>query len=185
MQTPSQKTIIETIKIPKGIDVSVDKGFVIVKGPKGENKRNFYNKKVTVKIKNNQINISTEKSTKREKKIIGTFKAHIKNMIKGVTEQHKYILKICSTHFPINVSVNNNKIIVKNFLGEKIPRVMEIKEGVNVNIEGDYIVVESIDKEKAGQCAASIEELTKRRGYDSRIFQDGCWIISKDGKEIK
>ncbi len=180
-----RKELLETIAVPEGIEVNFDKGFLIVKGPKGENKKYLSNKKINVKINDNKITISSKKSTKREKKIVGSFKAHIKNMLKGVKEPHRYIMKICSGHFPMNVSVENNKFIVKNLLGEKIPRVMEVKEGVTVKVEGDNVVVESADKEKAGQCAASIERLTRRTGYDPRIFQDGCYIISKDEKEIK
>jgi large subunit ribosomal protein L6 len=85
----------------------------------------------------------------------------------------------------MTVSVNKNQLIVKNLLGEKIPRVLDLKEGVTVKVEGENIIVESTDKEKAGQCAASIEQLTRRTGYDTRVFQDGCWITIKDKKEIK
>ena len=73
--------------------------------------------------------------------IYGTFKAHIKNMIKGITEGHIYKLKVCSGHFPMNVSVNKDKLIVNNFLGEKTPRELNLKEGVAVKLEGDIILV--------------------------------------------
>ena len=85
----------------------------------------------------------------------------------------------------MNVSVNNNELIVKNFLGEKVPRTLKLKPGATVKVEGDSITVESPVKEIAGQVSADIELLTRRTGYDSRIFQDGCWIIMKDNKEIK
>lgn len=117
--------------------------------------------------------------------IMKSFKAHINNLLKGVVEPYSYTLKICSGHFPMTVSVNKNQLIVKNLLGEKIPRVLDLKEGVTVKVEGENIIVESTDKEKAGQCAASIEQLTRRTGYDTRVFQDGCWITIKDKKEIK
>tara|TARA_B100001971_G_C18252078_1_gene579057 strand:- start:2583 stop:3149 length:567 start_codon:yes stop_codon:yes gene_type:complete len=180
-----KKKLMETIEIPKGVEVSIDKGLVAVKGPKGENKKNLYNKKVSIKIDTNKVIISSERATKREKKMIGTFKAHIGRMVDGVIKPHKYVLKICSGHFPMTVSVTNNQLVVKNLLGEKIPRVMDIKEGVTVKVEGENISVESTNKEYAGQCAASIEQLTRRTGYDSRIFQDGCYIITKGDKEIK
>ncbi len=62
---------------------------------------------------------------------------------------------------------------------------MKLKEGVSIKVEGDMINVESIDKGLAGQTAADIEQLTRRTNYDTRIFQDGIYIINKDGKEIK
>ena len=52
-------------------------------------------------------------------------------------------------------------------------------------MDGENITVESADKELAGQTAADIETLTKRPGFDKRIFQDGIWMVSKGGKELK
>ena len=106
-------------------------------------------------------------------------------MIKGVAEGHVYRLKICSGHFPMNVSVSGNEFSVANFLGEKTPRKLSVKEGASVKVEGQEVVVESMNKELAGQTAADIELLTKVKGRDRRIFQDGIFIINKDGKELE
>ena len=62
---------------------------------------------------------------------------------------------------------------------------MDLKPGASVKVEGDLVVVESTSKELAGQVSADIETLTKRNGYDGRIFQDGLWIVTKDNKELK
>ncbi len=136
-------------------------------------------------MKDGKIILNAKKANKKGKKVIETFKAHIKNLLKGVSEGHKYLLKICSGHFPMAVSSTKEEITIKNFLGEKVPRKLKIKEGAIVKVEGDQIVVEGSNKEIAGQVSADIEQLTRRPGYDSRIFQDGIWLVSKDGKEIK
>ena len=106
-------------------------------------------------------------------------------MAKGVLEGYKYTLKICSGHFPMNVSVGGGQLIVKNFFGEKVPRTLEFSKSAKVTIEGEIIHVESTDKEIAGQVAAAIEQLTRRPGFDTRVFQDGIYITNKDGKDIK
>ena len=85
----------------------------------------------------------------------------------------------------MNVRITVNKLVIKNFLGEKVPRTLEFKNGVQVKVDGDLIHVVSNSKELAGQVSADIEQLTRRPGYDTRVFQDGCYIISKDGKELK
>lgn len=85
----------------------------------------------------------------------------------------------------MTVAVSKNELVVKNFLGEKVPRIIKLKENVTVKIEGEHIKIESPDKELAGQCAADIEKLTRRPGFDTRIFQDGIYIINKAGKDIK
>jgi large subunit ribosomal protein L6 len=173
------------IGIPENVEVNIDKGIVSVKGPKGTVVKKLLSPKINISVKDKDIVIESKKATKREKKMVGTFKAHIKNMIKGALENFNYKLKVCSSHFPINASVENNQFVVKNFLGEAIPRILKLKEGVDVKIEGADITVESSDKELAGQTAASIERLCKIKGRDKRIFQDGIWMILKADKEIK
>lgn len=177
--------IADKIEIPENVEINIDKGIVSVKGPKGAVTKNLLSPRIKISVKDKGVLIESKKATKREKKMIGTFKAHIKNMIKGALEGFSYKLKICSSHFPITAGVENNQFVVKNFLGESIPRSVGIKEGVNIKIEGSDIVIESTDKELAGQTAASIEKLCKIKGRDKRIFQDGIWLVSKAGKEIK
>ncbi len=173
------------IKLPEKVNAQLDKSILTLKGPKGEAKRDFSDKNIMIKCKDGVLSLKASKFNKVNKKFIKSYAAHIKNMMKGTLEGHKYILKVCSGHFPMNVSVSNNQIIVKNFLGEKVPRVLKLKPGAEVKVQGDLIVVESPSKEIAGQVSADIELLMRRTRYDRRVFQDGLWIISKDGKDIK
>ncbi len=170
------------IEIPQDIGVEVKDNEVIAKKDGKEIKRKF--PKVIVEKKENKIIIKTKGATKREKKQINTINAHIKNIIKGLQEKFVYKLQICSVHFPMNVSINENEMIIKNFLGEKKERKAKILPNVEVKIEKDIVIVESVDKEAAGQTAANIERATKIKNRDRRIFQDGIFIIEKAGKEI-
>ena len=181
----SGKGISEELKIPEGVSVKIIQGVITVIGKKGETTKKMYHKKIEIVKKEDTLILKSSEENKKIKKMIGTYKAHLKNMFKGSQEGHKYILKICSGHFPMNVSVSKNNFIIKNLLGEKIPRVMKIKSNVSVSVDGDFVTVESADKEFAGQCASSIEQLTKRSNYDTRVFQDGIYIINKDSKELK
>ncbi len=176
--------MIGRVKIPEGINVEIAGHTLKVKGPKGELERKFASPRIKIENKEGKIILSALKATKREKTMMGTFKAHIKNMMKGAKESHTYRLKICTGHFPMNVSVSGNEFNVANFLGEKTPRKLKIKDGVKVKVEGEFVVVEGIRKEDAGQVAANIEILTKVKGRDRRIFQDGIYIIEKDGKQM-
>jgi large subunit ribosomal protein L6 len=185
MRESKEKRIEGKVLLPEGVSATLSGSVLSVKGKNGEVKRAFNQPNITLELEGNEILFKATKNTKREKKIIGSFTAHLKNMIKGVTEGHKYILKICSGHFPMNVSVSGHDLVIKNFLGEKTPRTLKLKKGVDVKVEGDQIIVESVNKELAGQVSADIERLTRRTNYDTRIFQDGCYIIMKDGKEIK
>ena len=177
------KILSEEAEIPEGVSVEIKGSLVSVKGPKGENKRRLANPKVKIEKKDNSIIVSAAKASKREKRDVGTFTAHIKNMMKGVKEPFIYKLKICSGHFPMSVTSTKDELTVKNFLGETIPRKIKLRKGVEVKVEGDRITIESIDKEIAGQTAADIEQLTRITNRDRRIFQDGIWMTEKSGKE--
>lgn len=176
--------IIEKVEIPENIEVKIEEGMITVKGAKGEIVKCFFNPGVTITVEDKNI-VFKGKQNKNNKRMIGTFKSHSKNMFKGVTEGHTYKVKICSGHFPMNVSLSKTELNVKNFLGEKIPRIAKIPNNVETKMDGDIITITSTDKESAGQTAASFEQLTRITNRDRRIFQDGLYIIEKDGKEIK
>ena len=134
---------------------------------------------MNISIADNILTLSTRGTSSREKKMLGTIKAHVANMLKGIVTPFTYTLKVCSGHFPMTVAKSGDKFTVKNFFSEKIPRELTLPAGVQVEIKGSDIEVTSPDKELAGQCAASIEQLTRRRGFDRRIFQDGIYRTKK------
>ena len=180
-----KQSITETIEIPDGLNVTITDTKMTVKGQKSEVSRRIILPRIKIGTKGKNVEISCTKATKREKKQIYTTIAHLKNMLQGAQTPYKYTLKICSGHFPINVSVSNNQFIVKNFLGEKVPRTMPLKQGVTITISGDQIIVESPDKEMVGQTASEIELLTTISNRDPRVFQDGIYLIEKNGQPLK
>ena len=179
-----KKELFVTIDIPEGVEVKVEGNIVETKGVAGENKKEFDTTNLIFEKKDNQITIGNKKATKREKKMMNTLAAHIRNMIKGVQEKFEYQLKICFSHFPMTVEIQGNEAIVKNFLGEKIPRKVTIPSGVEVKADKQIITVTAIDKELAGQTAANFEKATRVPMKDRRIFQDGIYIINKAGREM-
>lgn len=179
------KEMILEVVLPKGVTASMQGSVLMLKGASGETSRDFRNPKINVSVADDKVKLLANNASKREKTMLGTFRAHIRNMVRGVTDGHTYRLKICSGHFPMNVSVSGKDFAVKNFLGEKIPRRFTIFDNVDVNVDGQEIVIKSVNKELAGQTAANIELLTRVKGRDRRIFQDGIYIIEKDGKKIE
>lgn len=179
-----KEDIKKEIELTDGVTAELDGVILKIKGPKGGVERDFRHPQVKIEIKRGKIILEAVRSTKREKAVIGSFESHIKNFVQGVKEPHVYALKICSGHFPMNVTVSGQELIIKNFLGEAVPRKVKLLPGGEVKIEGDKIMVSSPNKEIAGQNAAKIEQLCRITNRDRRIFQDGCYIINKAGKEL-
>ena len=185
MKKKQKKQLLYEVTVPSGVDVSLNHP-VTVKGPNGELSKSFKMINIVLEKKDNNIIISSKRSAKREKKLMCSIKAHIKNMIAGVQEPFVYKMQICSVHFPMSVTLDkqNHLLKIKNFFGETKERTAKLLEGVSVEVNGDIITIISCDIEKAGQTAANIEASTRVRNKDRRIFQDGIFIISKAGEEI-
>ncbi len=172
--------ISKEIKIPEGVSLSVDAGKVTVTGPKGSLFREMIAHNVDITSQADKIVLTSLKPSKKEKMMLGTFYAHIKNMIKGVNIGYTYKLKVSSGHFPIAVSMKGNIFEIKNFFGERKPRTAKILNDVKVAIHGDMIEVTGTDLEKVSQTSANIEQATRITNRDKRVFMDRINIISKD-----
>ncbi len=175
----TRKPVQKIITLPPEITLDIQGTIFTMKGKRGEIRRQIYHPGVVVEKKDQQIIIHGQRHSKHEKKLAHSLNAHLKNMVLGVTEGFTYTLKICSGHFPISVKVDGERVMISNFLGEKIPRVAPILKGIKVAVQGDTITVEGNDIEDTGQTAANIEIATRIRNRDRHVFQDGCYITSK------
>ncbi len=175
--------ISEKVSIPEGVECIYEEHSLKCKKGSVEISKKIIIPGVTVLVKNNEINFESNKANKNEKKKIYSYKAHLKNLFKGLDKKFIYKLEACNVHFPMSLKKEGSKIIINNFLGEKIPLIAEILPSVEVEIKGNQITVSSHNKEAAGQTAANLEYATKVRARDRRIFQDGIFITSKGGDE--
>jgi large subunit ribosomal protein L6 len=174
----------DTIEVPEGCTATYENRVLTVKGSSGEVSRKIFHPKISISVTNDGVLMSIPVATQREKRHMYSLRAHIRNMMRGAAEGHTYKLKVCSGHFPMNVSVSADTLTVKNFLGEAVPRVCKLKDNVKVKLDGDIIEITSADKELAGTQASDIEQLTRITNRDRRIFQDGLFIIEKDGVQL-
>lgn len=173
-------SIKEEVKIPEGVQITVEGKTVHVKGQKGMLSKVLFHPKIVMSVQNNVMQISCSQSPRRkEKALIGTYKAHIRNMINGVTQGYECKMKTVFSHFPIKTTVEGNHLLIQNFLGERFPRKAEILKDVKVDVKGETITLSSMDKDKVGQTAANIERATKVKNRDIRVFQDGIYIIKR------
>jgi large subunit ribosomal protein L6 len=175
------------LKVTEGVKIDAKGRTITVSGSRGSITRKFMEDFINIVSDGEKVKISAKTKRfplRKQMAIMGSIAGHIKNMMKGVTEGYTYRLRIVYSHFPMKVSVKGLEFTVDNFLGEKYPRKTKVLEGVKVEIKGNEVTVTGIDKEKVGQTAANIEQVTKIKKLDPRVFQDGVYIIEKDGKPI-
>jgi len=100
-------------------------------------------------------------------------------MITGVTKGYSYKLKIVFSHFPISVKVQDKTVLIENFTGERRPRRVKTLGDVKIKVEAEDIIVEGVNLEDVSQTAANIEQATRVRRKDPRVFLDGIYVYER------
>jgi large subunit ribosomal protein L6 len=101
-------------------------------------------------------------------------------MITGVTKGFSYKLKIVFSHFPISVKLQDKFVLIENFTGERRARKVKTVGDVKVKIEAEDIIVEGVNLEDVSQTAANIEQATRVRRKDPRVFLDGIYVYERN-----
>ena len=153
-----------------------------MKGPRHALRRALSHPRIRMQVDGKQVKIRSEYPRRKDGALVGTFAAHLRNMIVGVTDGFTYEMKIVYSHFPVKAMVKGPEFVIENFLGEKFPRKTSILGETKVEVKGDQVVLTGPDIEAVSQTAANIEQATRIRGFDPRIFQDGIYITRKAGE---
>ena len=109
-------------------------------------------------------------------------------MIIGVTKGFKYKMRYVYAHFPININIEKNKdtdcfeVEIRNFIGEKIVRRVNMRPGVHVeaskNVK-DELQLSGNSLEDVSQSAADIQQICRVRNKDIRKFLDGLYVSER------
>merc|ERR1712168_1022027 len=185
------KTIITSriVVIPAGIHVSVKNRIVQIRGPRGTLKRSFRDMQIDMTSRkkatgDTEIKVDKWFGTRKQVAAVRTVCSHIQNMVKGVTKGYQYKMRAVYAHFPINCVISNgNKTVeVRNFLGEKFIRKVEMHEGVTVTSSAkmkDELIIEGNSLEAVSQSAALIQQSTTVKDKDIRKFLDGVYVSER------
>jgi large subunit ribosomal protein L6 len=172
--------ISKTIEVPEDVTLSLIAKKITVKGAKGSLTRDFSYATVTIEGEGKNVRISAKWPRKKEAALVGTIYSHIQNMITGVTKGYNYKMKIVFSHFPISAKVQEKSVVIENFTGERRARIIKIVGDVKVKIEPEDIIISGINLEEVSQTAANIEQSTRVRGKDPRVFLDGVYVYERN-----
>lgn len=161
-----------SIGIPDGVKVSAQQGVVKCTGPKGEIVKAFKPKDLKIIVEGQKITVSSP-----DRSMANTVEAHLKNMFRGAKDGYVHKLKAIYSHFPLTLEVKGKEILIKNFIGEKQPRKAKVVGSTKVEPKGQEVTVSGPSKEDVGQTIANLKTATKIRKRDSRVFQDGLYLV--------
>jgi len=152
------------IELKDGTQAKIEKGFVIVKGPKGELKQAIHPLvKVEINDKEILVKIAKEKD-KQQKSLWGLSRSLINNMVVGVNEGYMKKLEINGVGFKATVS--GQKLTLN--LGFSHPVIYDVPVGITAQVEGNVISISGIDKQLVGEVAAQIRKQRKPEPYKGK-----------------
>ncbi len=177
MSTEKKNRVV--VQAPSGVKVSLEGYMLTVEGSLGKVRKDFSKIPVALQVSDGSVVATTYEQRKKDLAMLGTVRSHVKNMIEGVTKGYTYRLKVVYAHFPSSVKTKGNTILVENFYGERSPRVAEAIGDCKVSVEGDDVIVRGVSKEDVGQTAGNIEQATRVKRKDQRVFLDGVYVYER------
>jgi len=178
-----EKSTVE-IQIPDDVHVSLKGNMLHVKGPLGHVYKNFKKIPVIIEVNNNKILLTQTGERKKYYSIRNTAKSIIQTLCVGVVDGFTIKMKIVYSHFPITVKVEGKNVLIENFQGERAPRVSMIKGDTNVVVKGDDVIISGPVLTDVSQTAANVQQKSKVKNKDHRVFLDGIYRYA-DSKGIE
>ena len=117
---------------PPPVTVEVNARVVTVTGKLGTITREFKHLKIDMVHQKDarKIRVDLWFANRKQLACIRTICSHIENMVTGVRVGFLYKMKFVYSHFPINVTVTDGAVEIRNFMGEKRVRKIKMLDGV-------------------------------------------------------
>jgi large subunit ribosomal protein L6 len=151
------------VVIPKGVTVSSKAGNFSVKGPKGELSKHMPDG-VSMKLEGDKVTISRADDSPPNRAKHGLVRAHLANMVKGVTDGWQRELEINGVGYRAEVSGDS----VTFALGYSHPIVFKLPKGISAKVDKNRLMLTSADKDALGQVAAKLRELRAPEPYKGK-----------------
>ena len=168
------------IDLPSGIDVSIVKNGISIKGVKGELNADFPNI-VKLEKTEDKVKVTPLSESKSAKAAWGMVRTLVNNMVKGVSEGFSKVLEINGVGYRASIDgdILTLQLGYSHDIKLAVPSDLEVK-----CTKPTEILVAGIDKQRVGQFASEIRRLRKPEPYKGKGVKYQEEIIRrKEGKK--
>jgi large subunit ribosomal protein L6 len=151
------------LPLPKGVTLAQKNGAITVKGPKGELSKPLP-EGVTVKTEADKVQVSRADDSRDNRAKHGLVRAHLANMVKGVTDGWTRELEINGVGYRAEVAGDTLNMA----LGYSHPVAFKLPKGVSAKVEKNRVMLTSADRDLVGQTAAKVRELRPPEPYKGK-----------------
>jgi large subunit ribosomal protein L6 len=164
----------KVIPLPKGVTLAQKDGSVSVKGPKGELTKAVPTG-VSIKTEADKITVLRVDDERQNRSRHGLMRAHLANMVKGVTEGWTRELEINGVGYRAEVAGDT----INMALGYSHPVVFKLPKGVTAKVEKNKVTLASADRDMVGEIAAKLRELRPPEPYKGKGVKYAEEVIKK------
>ncbi len=170
------------IAMPKGVEVKINEGRVVVKGPKGTLERTF-NPEMSINMEEGFLKVTRPSDDRQHRALHGLTRTLLDNMVKGVSDGFEKNLEIVGVGYRAEMS--GQKLVLRIGYSHAVEVVPPA--GLAIVLDGQTkIKVQGIDKEKVGQLAAEIRGVHPPDHYKGKgVRYAGEVVRLKAGKTGK
>jgi large subunit ribosomal protein L6 len=170
----------QPIPIPSGVSVELDgSGGVSVSGTHGTLARAFRNE-IEIRKDADTLVLTKHHGGALGSALWGTYAAHLRNMIRGVTEP--FVKKLVIEGVGFRAELAGSTLTFQ--LGFSHPLKVAVPDGLKVAVEKGVITIAGADKELVGEFAARVRALKKPEPYKGKgIRYEGEVVRRKQGKK--
>ena len=151
------------VPLPKGVTIAQKAGTFSVKGPKGELSKAMPTG-VSMKTEADKIVVLRADDSRENRAKHGLLRAHLANMVKGVTEGWTRELEINGVGDRAEVAGDTMTMA----LGYSHPVVFKLPKGVTAKVDKNRVALTSADRDLLGQTAAKVRELRGPEPYKGK-----------------
>jgi large subunit ribosomal protein L6 len=151
------------LAVPKGVTLIQKDGRYGVKGPKGELTKALP-EGISIKTEKERLQVARVDDSHDMRAKHGLVRAHLANMIKGVTDGWVRELEINGVGYRAEVAGDT----VTMQLGYSHPVVFKLPKTVTAKVEKNRMVLTSPDRDILGQTAAKVRELRPPEPYKGK-----------------
>lgn len=178
MSTKLEK-LQKEIEVPENVKASLKGRMLAIEGPLGKTHKSFRKIPIDIAVDGGRITLKAQGARKKDYAVLNTAGSIIKNLCAGVVDGYTIKMKVVFAHFPITVKVQNDKVLIENFQGERSARTAKIAGKTKVEPKGEDVIVTGHVLTDVTQTAANIQLRTKIKNKDHRVFLDGIYVYEK------
>lgn len=167
------------IEIPEGVKVSLQEETLLVDGKLGRAEKSFTKIPVHLRVEEGRVKLKAVGARKKDYAILNTARSIVRNLCEGVQDGYTVKLKVVYAHFPITIKTKGDTMLIENFQGERAARTAKIVGDSKVTPKGEDVIVTGHVLTDVTQTAANLQQSTRIKGKDHRVFLDGVYVYEK------